>query len=78
MVLVVIRKEGWTKFTVAKYIQGRVENDSRKLRDLLKIGYSYSLKKGRLTLSEGMLKKRNVDNDADADEVSHITGWQQH
>ncbi len=62
---------------MAKDIKGKVKNDSRKLRDLLKTSHSDSLKKGQLTLSEGMFKKGNVDDDADTDEVGHRTGRQQ-
>ncbi len=47
---------------------GELENNSRKPRDLIKNRHSDSLKKGQLTLSEGIVKKGDdvsVDDDDD-------------
>jgi hypothetical protein len=59
------------------------ENYSKKPRDLLKNRHSGSLNKSHLTLSQGMLKKGNVNGDADDyDEVrtsasqNHVTATQ--
>jgi hypothetical protein len=53
---------------VAKDAQTRVENNSRKPRGLLQTGQSDSPKKSQLITSQGMLKKRDDDNEFD-DEV---------
>ncbi len=52
-----------------KTLKGKLENNSRKPRDLTKNRYSDSLKKGHLTLSQGKMKKGDDvadDNDDDA------------
>ncbi len=75
MVLAVLRQGGWTR--------GESENNSRKLRDLLKNRHSDSLKKSQLTLSQRMLKKGDVKDDTDDDDdevrtIRHRTVQQQH
>jgi hypothetical protein len=70
MVLVVVWQGGLTTITLAKGAHRELENNSMKPRDPLKNRLSVSLKKNQLTLSQGMLKKGNVDDDAvDDDEV---------
>jgi hypothetical protein len=44
------------------------ENDSKKLMDLLLNRHSDSLKKSQLTLSQGMLEKEYINDDADEDD----------
>ncbi len=51
---------------------GKVENNSRKPRDLLKNLHRDSLKKSEVTLSQGMLKKGEVNVDADADDDDEV------
>ncbi len=52
------------------------ENDSRKPRGLLKNRHCDNLKKSKLTLSQGMLKKWDVDDDADDDDEVRISASQ--
>jgi hypothetical protein len=64
-------------------LKGESENNSRKLRDLLKNRQSDSLKKSQLTLSQRMLKKGDVNDDTDDDDdevrtIRHRTVQQQH
>jgi hypothetical protein len=54
------------------------ENDSKKSRDLLKNRQSGSLKKSHLTLSQGMLKKGNVNGDADDNDEVRTSASQNH
>jgi hypothetical protein len=73
MVLVVVRQGGLAMIMLAKGAHRELENNSMKPRDLLKNRPSVNLKKNQLTLSQGMLKKGNVDDDAvDDDEVRTI------
>ncbi len=51
-----------------RHSNGKVENNSRKPRELLKNLHRDSLKKSEVTLSQGMLKKGEVNFDADADD----------
>jgi hypothetical protein len=53
-------------------LQGELENESRKPRDLLKNRHRDSQKKSQVTLSQGMLKKADVIDDDD-DEVRTST-----
>ncbi len=50
-------------------LKGELENNSRKPRGLLKNRHSDSLKKNQLTLSQGMMKKGDICDDADDDKV---------
>ncbi len=53
-----------------KTLKGGIQNNSRKPRDLTRKRHSDSLKKGQLTLSQGMVKKREdvaVDGNDDDD-----------
>jgi hypothetical protein len=54
------------------------ENDSKKPRDLLKNRHSGSLNKSHLTLSQGMLKKGNVNSDADDYDEVRTSASQNH
>jgi hypothetical protein len=55
---------------VAKDVQDRVGNNSRKPRDLSGYGHSDSLKKGQLTLSRDKVNKGDdVNDDVDNDLV---------
>jgi hypothetical protein len=65
MVLLLVRQGGWAAITVNKDTQGRVRNVSRKPGDLFKNRHSDSLKKSQPTLSQGMLQKGDVNDDAD-------------
>jgi hypothetical protein len=63
---------------VAKDVQGRIKNNFRKPRDLLKNRHSDGLKKSQLTLSQEMLKKGDVDDDADDDDEVRTSASQNH
>jgi hypothetical protein len=54
-----------------KTLRGKLENDSRKPRYLVKNMHCDNLKKGQLTLSESKIKKGDdiVDDDDDDDAV---------
>jgi hypothetical protein len=64
MGFMVVRQGFWPAIIMAKDAQGRVGKWLQEPRDLLKNWHSGSLKKSQLTLSQGMLKKGDVDNDA--------------
>jgi hypothetical protein len=49
--------EGWNMLIWPKALMEELENNTRKPRDLTKNRHSDSLKKGQLTLPQGMLKK---------------------
>jgi hypothetical protein len=56
-----------------RHSKGELDNNSRKLRDLLKNRHSDSLKKDQLTPSQGMMKKGDdvaVDDDVVRTSVS--------
>jgi hypothetical protein len=55
-------------------IKGEAENNSSKPRDLLENRHSDSLKNRQLTFSLGMLKKGDVDNNADDDDKVSTSG----
>ncbi len=57
MVLVMARRETTPWKWWPKTLTGRMENNSWKPRDPTKNRHSDSLKKGKLTLSQGMMKK---------------------
>ncbi len=57
MVLMVVRKRGWTAWAVAKDIQIESEKGSRQLGNLLKNRQIDSPKKSQPTLSQGMLTR---------------------
>jgi hypothetical protein len=59
-------------------LKGKLENRSRKPRDLLKNRHSDSLKEGQLTLSQGMMKKGDVIADADDDNEVRTSASQNH
>jgi hypothetical protein len=63
---------------VVKDAQGRVGKGFQQPRDLLKNRHFDSLKNSRLTLSQGMLKKGDVDDDADDDEEVRTSASQNH
>jgi hypothetical protein len=53
-----------------------LENDSRQPSNLLKNSHSDSPKKSQLTLSQGMLKKGDIDDDADDNDQVKTRGGQ--
>ncbi len=64
IVLVIGRREAELPEWWPKVLEQESENDSRQPRDLLKTGIVTAKKKNsKLTLSQGMLKKGNDDDD---------------
>jgi hypothetical protein len=57
MVLVMARREARLRSSGQMCSRAELENNSRKPRDLTKNRHSDSLKKGQLTLYQGMMKK---------------------
>jgi hypothetical protein len=68
MVLVMARGKAGPQERRSKMLKGELESNSRKPRDIVKNRHNDSLKKGKLTLSQGKIKKGDdvaVDDDDD-------------